>query len=706
MYHLGVDVGGTFTDTVAIDDEGNLFVGKAPTTPEAIVEGVMASLQDLARNAGLDVPGLLGQTRYFGHGTTVGTNALVTRRGAHVGLLITAGFEDTPFIQRAVGRLAGLSDQEMRRQVSLRQPVPLVERGCIAGVTERVDMNGEVLMALAAEEAERAVRALLAQDVDAIAVCLLWSFLNPAHELLLAETVRALAPGMPVSLSSRLAPKMRENARCNTVVIDAFVGGAVKGYLGELQQHLTRLGLRQSVASMQCFGGVTEAQYASPVNTIGSGPVGGVMGSKYLAQLLGESNVITTDVGGTTFDVSVIWQGEEIIAREFFGAAGVMSRFEVLTPRVDIQSIGAGGGTIAWFDAASQSIKFGPGSAGSRPGPVFYGAGGERVTLADAWLTLGYLDPDRFLGGRLTVDAEASRAAIEAQLGRPLGMSVTEAALAVVELANHHMSDAIKVFLGARGMDVSDFVLFAFGGGGPMHAAAYGELSGVQRTVLVANAEVFSALGVALADTKHKQQATLLAREPFDLARLLASFAELERRLRAQFEQEGTGVEAIRMRHFLDLRYRGQVHELSVEFPNPQWIDANGMPGIREHFERKYRAVYAGASVSSAHASIELVGLGVDGIALHPKPSLRRAAHIGQAAVPQAYREACFTLAQGFQRVPVYVDRDLPPRQEIRGPAFVQNDYRTALVLPGQTGEVDEFGNLVLDHARGSLVHE
>jgi len=367
VYHLGVDVGGTFTDTVAIDDSGNLFVGKAPTTPDAIVEGVMASLEDLARNAGQDVPGLLGKTRYFGHGTTVGTNALVMRRGARVGLLITAGFEDTPFIQRAVGRLAGLSDEEMRRQVGLRQPVPLVERQCIAGVIERVDMNGKVLIALLPEEAERAVRALLAQKVDAIAVCLLWSFLNPAHELLLAETVRSLAPDVPVSLSTHLAPKMRENARCNTVVIDAFVGGVVKGYLGELQKRLAEQGLRQSVASMQCFGGVTEAQYASPVNTIGSGPVGGVMGSKYLAQLLGESNVITTDVGGTTFDVSVIWRGEEIIAREFFGAAGVMSRFEVLTPRVDIQSIGAGGGTIAWFDSASRASNSVPRAQGPSP---------------------------------------------------------------------------------------------------------------------------------------------------------------------------------------------------------------------------------------------------------------------------------------------------------------------------------------------------
>jgi N-methylhydantoinase A len=457
---------------------------------------------------------------------------------------------------------------------------------------------------------------------------------------------------------------------------------------------------------MQCFGGVTEAQYASPVHTIGSGPVGGVMGSKYLAQLLGEKNVITTDVGGTTFDVSVIWQGEEIIAREFFGAAGVMSRFEVLTPRVDIQSIGAGGGTIARFDPASKSIKFGPDSAGSKPGPVFYGTGGTRVTLADAWLTLGYLDPERFLGGRIKVDAEGARAAIEAQLARPLGMSVTEAALAVVELANHHMSDAIKVYLGARGLDVRDFVMFAFGGGGPMHAAAYGELSGVRRTYLVANAAVFSALGVALADTKHKQQVTLLAREPFDLERIVASFAELEQRLASELEREGASSASIKMRYFLDLRYRGQIHELTVEIPEPRWVTVNGMSAIRAAFERQYRAVYGGASVSKAHASIELVGVGVDGIVEHSKPSLRSGGPGGKGAAPRGHREACFSLKRGYRRVPVYADSDFAPGEEIAGPAFVQNDYLTMLVLPGQAGRIDPFGNLVVDHTRGSFSDE
>ena len=700
MFNVGVDVGGTFTDAVAIDEAGNLYVGKAPTTPRRIAKGVMDSLHDAARNAGLDLTELLAATRFLGHGTTVGTNALVTRGGARVGLLITAGFEDTPFIQRAIGRIAGLSDEEMRQQVSLRQPVPLVARDCIVGVLERVDSTGNVLVPLSETEAVRCVSALLEQGVEAIAICLLWSFLNPSHELMLADVVRRIAPAMQLSVSCELAPKIRENARCNTVVIDAFIRGKVHDYLGDLRDQLAQQGFRQSLASMQCFGGVTDSRHASPISTIDSGPVGGVMGSKRLAGLLGENNVITTDVGGTTFDVSVIARGEENLAREYFGAAGVIERFEVLTPRVDILSIGAGGGTIAWFDKASNTIKFGPHSAGSEPGPVFYGAGGTQVTLADAWLTLGYLDSARFLGGRLKVDAEAAGLAIEQQLARPLGISPTQAALAVVELANHHMSDAIKVYLAARGLDVSEFVMFAFGGGGPMHAAAYGEICGVRKTYLVANAGVFSAFGIALADTKHRQQVTLFAREPFDVDAIIHSFADLESRLMAQFEREGLPPGQIQKRYFVDLRYQGQFHELTIEIPDPRSFEG-GSQALRRRFEEHYQAVYGAAP--SVYSKLELVGLGVDGIAETPKPSLRRSQTSERPAVAVKYRQACFDAADGYRAVAVFSHRDLLASQRIPGPAFVEDDYLTMIILPAQTGIVDALGNVVIHHSERSF---
>ncbi len=333
---------------------------------------------------------------------------------------------------------------------------------------------------------------------------------------------------------------------------------------------------------------------------------------------------------------------------------------------------------------------------------MFYGAGGTQVTLADAWLTLGYLDPARFLGGRLRVDAAAARSAIEDQLAKPLGLSTTQAALAVVELANHHMSDAVKVYLAARGLDVKDYVMFAFGGGGPMHAAAYGEILGVKKTYLVANAGVFSAFGIALADTKHRQQVTLLAREPFDFDNIACSFADLDSHLLAQFELEGLPAGKMRKRYFVDLRYQGQFHELTIEIPGPQSLNS-GSQALREQFEQHYQAVYGAAP--SVYSKLELVGLGIEGIAETPKPSLRHSQSSDQCAMPVNHRQACFDAAEGYRAVPVFAHRDLLAMQCISGPAFIEDDYLTMIVLPKQAGVVDDFGNVVIHHGCERLVN-
>lgn len=699
MFRIGVDVGGTFTDAVAIDDSGAVFIGKAPTTIERVADGVMASLADLATkvSSSYGISDLLGSTCFLGHGTTVGTNALITRSGARVGLLVTAGFEDTPYIQRAIGRLAGLSDEEIRHQLRLHQPRPLVRRRCIAGVVERVDSTGEALIPLTEAEAERAVRVLLEQGVEAIAVCLLWSFLNPSHEQWLARAARRLAPAVPVSLSSELAPKIRENARCNTVLIDAFVRGRVRDYLADLHARLRADGFGHSVATVQCFGGVSDSEVASAISTIHSGPVGGVMASKHLAKVLGEPNVITTDVGGTSFDVSVISGGRELIAREYFGSAGVFSRFEVLLPRIDIQSTGAGGGTIARFDATSGTIKLGPESAGADPGPVFYGRGGHAPTVADAWLVLGYLDPEGFLGGRMRVDREAAFEAIERVLAKPLGLSVADAALAIVDLANNHMADAIKVYMTARGLDPREFVLFAYGGGGPLHAAAYGRLSGARRTYLLNNASVISAFGISLADVKHKHEMSLFQREPFDVPALVRAASQLEDRQRTQFAREGLQAGDVRTRYFLDLRYRGQIHELTVEIPDKPWLATARTADICARFQDAYAAVY-GKAAASALSNAEIVAVGVEGTAEAVKPVLRSPRTSSAQPALRGTRPAYFHADSGYVDTPVYAHRALAPGQALTGPVFVQDDYLTMLVLPGQTATVDAFRNVVIHH--------
>jgi N-methylhydantoinase A len=700
MTYIGVDVGGTFTDSVAIDGSGRVVIGKAPTTPKNVADGVMASLTDLAGKCSLDgLPALLSQANFIGHGTTVGTNALLTRSGAKVGLLITAGFEQTPYIQRAIGRIAGLSEEEQRFQVSIRQPKPLIERSHIVGVLERVDSNGTVIVPLSEAEAERAVRALLDQGVEAVAICLLWSFLNPAHEQLLTRTLNRLAPDLPISVSSDLVPKIRENARCNTVVIDAYVRGRVHDYLVALHTRLADSGFRRSVATMQCFGGVSDSQHVHAISTMDSGPVGGVMASKYLARQLGEPNVITTDVGGTSFDVSAICNDQEMIKREYFGSAGVMSRFEVLLPRVDIQSTGAGGGSIAWFDRSTRTIKLGPKSAGSDPGPVFYGRGGMAPTVADAWLILGYLDPDNFLDGRITVDMAAAFAAIDRDLAKPLGMTVPEAASAIVQLANNHMSDAIKVFMTSHGLDTREYVMFAFGGGGPLHAAAYGALSGVKKTYLLSNAGVLSAFGIALADMKHRQERTMLQREPFNIPALLEAMTGLEDRLHEQFEREGLRPAAVTLRHFLEMRYRGQIHEITVEIPGKEWMAAAQLPTLKARFSEQYGKVYS-SSAESAFSEIEITGVVIEGQADSAKPSVRRESKTANGAAPSAkMRSAYFPDRKGYRDIPVHSYASLAEGQVLQGPLIVQGQYLTMLVNPGQTAVVDGFGNLVIDHS-------
>tara|TARA_R110002126_G_scaffold291777_2_gene457797 strand:- start:65093 stop:67198 length:2106 start_codon:yes stop_codon:yes gene_type:complete len=698
MYHVGVDVGGTFTDSVAVSSEGRVFVGKSPTTHEQISRGVLASLEDLASKIGGDLTlnELLAQCSYLGNGTTVGTNALVTRNGAKLGLILTAGFEDTPFIQRAIGRLAGLTEKQMQYQVSLRQPKPLVGRKCIAGVIERVDRRGEILQAMDENKARAVVKSLLDQDVEAIAISLLWSFLNPVHEKKLMEIIRELDRSIPISASHELSPKIRENARCNTVMIDAFVGARVHHYLRELQNQLATGGLKKSLATMQCFGGVSFS-IPNAISTIDSGPVGGVMASKHLAGVLGEPNVITTDVGGTTFDVSVIWQNNEMIAREFFGAAGVMDRFEVAMPRVDIQSTGAGGGTIARFDPASQSIKLGPDSAGSSPGPVFFGRGGTEPTVADAWMVLGYLDPNRFLGGRFSVDIESATAAIKEKLAGPMGKSVVETALGIVELANNHMSDAIKVFMTARGLDTRDFVLFAFGGGGPMHAAAYGKISGVKRTYMLANSSVASALGIGLADVKRKRDATLLMREPLDMSELRAALEKTRGQIIEDFSTEGLVDVSLAIRHFLDIRYRGQIHELTVELPDTVSLETLDESALKALFVERYSKTYGDGSTNEG-TGIEVVGLGVEGVALSAKPSVRHDQKSTADRQSGAQRDACFNINEGYVPTLIYEHSTLASGQSIAGPAFVQSDYSTMLVLPGQQARVDHLGNVIIDH--------
>ena len=693
VYSVGVDIGGTFTDAVAISESGAVFVGKADTTPRDLPEGVVKALTEVAKQIGLSLGELLKQTVFFGHGTTVGTNALLTRRGAKVGLIITKGFEDTPFIQRAVGRLAGLSEIQIKNQVQLRQPEFLIPKKLVRGVTERIDCFGQVVVALDRDEARQVVRELLAEEVEAIAICLLWSFANPSHEEAIKALIHEMNPDLMVTASSHLIPKIRENARVNSTVINCYVGGSVFKYLEKLNTRLRSLGLSPRVNVMQGFGGLADVDRVQPIFTINSGPVGGVVGAKYLAKQMKIRNLITTDVGGTSFDVSVISDGQEQMAKEYFGATGVLDRFEVLIPRLDIKSISAGGGSIARYDRVSQTIKLGPDSAGSDPGPVFYDTGGSEPTLADAWLVLGLLNPENFLGGRKKVNKAKATAAVETKLAGPMGMSLYEAAAAVVELANNAMADTMRECVVEKGYDPKDFSILAFGGAGWLHAASYGRLLGARRIILAQNGSVFSALGTALSDVVHTYGRSVLMSEPFKNHLLLKEVEEVKQKLGNDLTSYGTLIKSADYRLSVDMKYGVQIHELSIPIGEEEIPKDDINQILKTRFSRRYEEVY-GKGSGYEKGGVEIVAVHGTAVGQVAKPSFL-ASHGAVDAFPlssKTYREVF--LEGEVQRLPIIDGGLLRPGARMDGPAIIEYPNTTGLVLKGQTAKVDELLNI------------
>ncbi|MDP2727127.1 MAG: hydantoinase/oxoprolinase family protein, partial [Dehalococcoidia bacterium] len=387
-YFVGVDTGGTFTDCVIMDGDGKLVLGKSPSTPPDFAVGVLGAVGVAAESMGLTLEDLLQQTVLFTHGTTVATNAMLTRSGARTGLITTEGFEDTIIMMRAIGRVVGLTEEEIKHMVATNKPVPIVPRTLIKGVTERVDYKGAVLRALDKEAARRAIKELVDEGVEAIAVCFLWSFMNPTHEREVLRLIKEMYPGVFASISSDLTPKLGEYERTATAAINAYVGPATSRYIASFSDQLKGKGFAYVPLIMQAYGGCLPADRAveRPVEMIGSGPAGGVIGSKFMAELMGHNNVITTDVGGTSFDVGLIYGGVPELAKE-----PSIGQYRLMVPSIEIKSIGAGGGSIAWVEPVTNLLKVGPRSAGARPGPVCYDAGGTDPTVTDADLVLGYL---------------------------------------------------------------------------------------------------------------------------------------------------------------------------------------------------------------------------------------------------------------------------------------------------------------------------
>jgi N-methylhydantoinase A len=689
--YLGIDIGGTFTDLVLMDEAGAITTAKAPTTPTELEKGVFDALAIAAAAHGLSPEELLGRVSAFGHGTTQATNALIERTGATTGLIATRGFADTLMLQRLMGFTAGIPVEHLGRYSRRRYPDPIVPRRLVREVRERIDQAGRVLVPLDEDSVRAAVADLSEAGAQTFAVALLWSFRNPAHEQRVGAIIRELRPDAYVSLSCEVSPIIGEYERTATTALNSYLAPKVSDYLDRIESLLRARGFRGAFNVLNSAGGVIPAREAArkPILLVASGPAGGVMGSLQLAQEIGHRNIITTDMGGTSFDVALVVDGKPLVS-----GTHEVGGFHLNTPVIDIRAIGAGGGSIARVEAGL--LRVGPDSAGAVPGPVCYGRGGKLVTVTDADLVLGILSPDNFLGGRMRLDLDGARAAIHAQIAAPLGMSVEAAAAGIRRVVDGHMADTLREVTIGRGHDPRDFVLLAYGGAGPTHCIGYGAELGVPRILIPATSMAHSAYGALASDIQQSAERSLVLkagggnRDPWDgldCAAINGVFAELKERCLAAMAQSGFAPGQAEVSRSIDMRYRRQTHDLMVPVPDGPVTPATARKLV-ESFEDSYEAGFR-------FAGIELTTFRVVAVGRTRKPAIRKPA---AGAAPQPGRRRLFepTTLQ-WTEAEVLQWADIPAGLRVRGPAVVEHPETTVYIGPGQSARLDDAGNLSID---------
>ena len=687
-FHLGVDVGGTFTDLILYDERARrIHVHKLPSTPADPAIAIAQGVREICDQAGTH-PSELSELL---HGTTVGTNTILERSGARVGMVTTDGFRDVLHIARHRKPLNFSIMQDIPQQSR-----PLVLRQHRRGVPERVLTDGTVLTPLDEESAERELRFLADQGMEAVAICLLGSFVNPGHEQRLRELTERLCPGAFVSVSSEISPQHREYERFSTTAINAYIGPRVGRYLNRLQETLEREGMRRPPHLMQSSGGMTtfEEGHQSPVNLVLSGPAAGQLGGIDAARRSGFQSMITLDVGGTSADICVAPGGQ---ARMKHLLDSSIDGYPVMVPMLDIETIGAGGGSIATAEDG-RVIRVGPQSAGADPGPAAYGRGGTDATVTDANVVLGRLRPEAFLGGRMSLDANLARSAVTAAVGEPLGLSAEEAALGVVAVTVHNMVNAIETNSVRKGFDPRDFVLVATGGAGPLHAAEIARAIGIPHVVVPPHPGVTAAAGLLASDVRYERAVTAWQ----DLAELDSD--SLQRRYEAlesavREHLAGAGFEADRMelQRWADCRYQGQGYELRVAAPFGA-VDAGWSAAVRDAFEARHEREYFGRFPD---LGVQLVTVRVTGVGRMPAlhwPGLERRDG-GSAPAPRLEHGVVFSVDGGAEPVPTQVLHRAALRSgdELAGPAVIEQPDSTILVPPGARARVDQIGNVILE---------
>ncbi|HLN87761.1 MAG TPA: hydantoinase/oxoprolinase family protein [Candidatus Limnocylindrales bacterium] len=682
-YRVTVDTGGTFSDFVFFnEDSGQISITKVPSTPKEPFQAVLNGVKEL-----IDQGVAAGDVSFFCHGTTVGTNALLEEKGAKTGLLVTQGFRGIYEVMEQTRGYGPATYDLFFEKPRLLAPPYLTEE-----IPERVDFKGNVLKAIDIEASREAVRRLKRKGVQSVAVCFLFSFLNPDHELKIKELFAQEFPEARLSLSYEVLPQIREFYRLSTTVINAYIQPVMATYLNRLESRMREMGVTTpKLYIMQSNGGVStfKGSAEKPVATVLSGPAGGVIASMGTCERVGINNIITFDMGGTSCDVALIHQGNPVITTQ-----GKISLRPIALPMLDIHTVSAGGGTIARIDAVG-GLQVGPDSAGADPGPVCYDRGGENITVTDANLVCGVLDPDHFLGGRMKLDKPKAERVLQEKIAKPLKLDLLEAADGVLKIIDAKMEEAIKAVSSARGYDIRDFTLVAFGGGGPMHAGRMALDLGIPSVLVPLTPGVHSALGLLMSDVKHDYvRSKLVGLEDMDLAEINPMFHQLIERAKTDLHSEGFSEEEIKIEPYLDLRYAGQGYELTVAAPMPPFTK-HDLTIMRGRFDTMHEQ-------NSGHKAetepVELVSLRLISLGLVPQAKLSPGKVTGRKveAAKTGERKVFFGKEHGMLTTQVY-NRDLfEPGHKIAGPAIVEQLDTTTVVQPEQEAIVDEYRNIII----------
>jgi N-methylhydantoinase A len=690
-YRVGIDIGGTFTDIVLIGSDGKVHTLKISSRADDYALAIVDGLSQLL--AAIDATG--ASVAEIRHGTTVASNAILERKGARVGLITTEGFRDVLEIRTL--RMPRLYD------LGWCKPEPLVPRYLRLTVPERIDHQGRIERALDAAEAERVVGKLLAEKVEAIAVCLLNSFNNPTHEFALRDIAKRLAPELPLSISYEVLPEIKEYERTSTTVINAYVMPIVATYLQALRRRLDAAKIAAPLLIMQSNGGLMSSAAAieRPMHIIESGPAGGVVGAQALARAMTLDNIITFDMGGTTAKASIVEAGQLMRAHEYAVGAGIVIGSRLLTgagytlkvPAIDLAEVGAGGGSHVWIDAGG-SLQVGPESAGATPGPVAYGRGGEIPTITDANIVLGLINPQHLVGGALPLDAAKARGAFAEKLAAPMGLSLEAAAFGAHEIAASNMIRAIKAISSERGRDPRQCALFAFGGNGPLFACGMARALGIGEVIVPPAPGLFSSFGLLYADVEHHYSRSLRRLiVGADAEAIEAAWQELEGAALQQLRAEGYTGAAARLSRSAALHYRGQSFELSVPVESGR-CDAARLAALAEAFGREHERTYGHRA--GAGEPVELVSIGVVGQAVRTEAALPSRPVLSRPE-PEVGppRRAYFGSSLGW------LDTEVLPRSALsrarQGPLIIEEYDATSIVPPRATARLDAGGNIRIE---------